>query len=131
MGKMSGWNRLFAVIAVLWAVAAPIILMVDTNRPVHQAFDRCGDAAYRNYGASDSRIRLDMDKYRQEVALCLADFSRDFVSIQKVLHAMIGMGDWTLGLVAWGAILVPLALLWDVSWVLSRLMRWVAAGFLR
>ena len=62
---MSGWNRLFVVIAVLWAVAAPIILMVDTNRPVHQAFDRCGDAAYRNYGASDTRVRLGTSSTRR------------------------------------------------------------------
>jgi hypothetical protein len=33
--------------------------------------------------------------------------------------------------VAWGFILIPLALLWGVSWVLSRVVRWVAAGFLR
>jgi hypothetical protein len=45
----------------------------------------------------------------------LAVFSQNFVSIQKVLHAMIGIGDWTLGLVVWGFILIPLGLLWGVS----------------
>ena len=54
-----------------------------------------------------------------------------FVSIQKLLSAMIGMSDHTLGLVSWGFILIPLGLLWGVSWVLSRVVRWVAAGFLR
>jgi hypothetical protein len=44
----------------------------------------------------------------------LAVFSQNFVSIQKVLHAMIGMGDWTLGLVV-SFILIPLGLLWGVS----------------
>jgi len=53
------------------------------------------------------------------------------VSIPKIFGAMIGIGDTTLGLVAWGFILIPLALLWGVSWVLSRVVRWVAAGFLR
>ena len=128
---MSEWDRLFVVIAILWAIAAPFLLMHNTNEPIHQRLYLCSDAAYRDYGSSNARIRLDMDKYRQEVALCLADFSLDFVSIQKVLHAMIGIGDRTLGLVTWGFILIPLALLWGVSWVLSRLMRWVAAGFLR
>ena len=128
---MSGWNRLFVVVAVLWAIAAPFVLMADTNTPVEQAFKRCADAAYRDYGASDSRIRLDMDTHRQEVDRCLDTFSRDFVSIQNVGSAMIGIGDRTLGLVTWGFIVIPLALLWGVSWVLSRVVRWVAAGFLR
>jgi hypothetical protein len=44
---------------------------------------------------------------------------------------MIGMSDHTLGLVSWGFILIPLALLWGVSWVLSRVVRCVAVGFLR
>jgi hypothetical protein len=79
---MSGWNRLFVVIAVLWAMAAPFVLMADTNTPVEQAFMRCGDTAYRDYGASDSRIRL--EKLREEDSKCLATFSRNFVSIQTV-----------------------------------------------
>jgi hypothetical protein len=129
--KMSGWNRLFVVIAVLWAIAAPLILAHVTNEPVHKTFDQCGDAAYRNYGSGNSRIRLDMDRYHQEVDRCLASLSRDFVSIPKIGSAMIGMGDRTLVLVIWGFILIPLALLWGVSWTISRVVRWVAAGFRR
>jgi hypothetical protein len=72
-----------------------------------------------------------MDKHRQVLDRCLATFSRNFVSIQTLGSAMIGIGDRTLGLVTWGFIVIPLALLWGVSWVLSRVVRWVAAGFLR
>jgi hypothetical protein len=125
---MSGWNRLFVVIAVLWAMAAPFVLMADTNTPVEQAFMRCGDTAYRDYGASDSRIRL--EKLREEDSKCLATFSRISLA-SKPLAAMIGIGDRTLGLVTWGFIVIPLALLWGISWALSRVVRWVAAGFLR
>jgi hypothetical protein len=119
------------VVAVLWAIAAPFILMAETNRPVHQVFDLCGDVAYRNYGASDSQIRLDMDKYQQEVNRCLASFSRDFVGIEKLFSALLGIGDRTLGLVAWGFILIPLCVLWVVGWGFGRIGRWVAAGFSR
>jgi hypothetical protein len=127
---MSEWDRLFVVIAILWAIAAPFLLMHNTNEPIHQRLYLCSDAAYRDYGSSNARIRLDMDKYRQEVELCSANFSRDFVSIHKVLQAMIGMGERTLGLILWGLILIPIGLLWVVSWALSRVVRWIAAGFL-
>jgi hypothetical protein len=88
---MNGWNRLFVVIAVCWAIVAPFLLMEDANRPVHQIFDSCGSAAYHRYGASDSTIRLDWAKYEEEAAKCLAAFSRDFVSLPKLLSALIGM----------------------------------------
>jgi hypothetical protein len=129
---MNGWNRLFVVIAVCWAIAAPFWLMAETNSPVHQAFFQCGSTAYENYGtAIDSRIRLDMEKYRHEVRLCSDAFARDFVSLQRLSSAMIGIGDLTLGLVAWGFILIPLCLLWVVSWGLGKTVRWVVAGFRR
>jgi hypothetical protein len=86
------------------------------NRLFRQASSRCSDVAYKNYGASDSRIRLDNDKYRQEMDRCSAAFSRDFVPIQKVFSAMIGMGDRTLGLVTWGFILIPLCVLLVIGW---------------
>ena len=126
---MNGWNRLLVVIAVCWAIVAPFLLMEDTNKPIQQTFDSCGSAAYRRYGASDSTIRLDMAKYDAEVAKCLADFSRDFVSLQKLLSALIGAGDRTLGLVLWGFILIPPCLLWVVGWVFGKTVQWVVAGF--
>jgi hypothetical protein len=128
---MNGWNRLFVVTAVVWAIAAPFLVMESTNSPLPQTFDRCGSAAYQSYGDSDARIRLDMDKYHEEVERCSTAFSRDFVSIQKVFSAMIGIGDRTLGLVAWGFFLIPLCVLWVAGWGLGRIVRWVGAGFSR
>jgi hypothetical protein len=126
---MSGWNRLFVVIAVCWAIVAPFLLMAEVNRPVEQTFDSCGSTAYRSYGASDSTVRLDWDKYQGEVAKCLAALSRDFVSLPKLLSTLIGMGDRTLGLVAWGFILIPPCLLWVVGWVFGKIGRWVRRRF--
>ena len=45
-----------------------------------------------NYGASDSRVRLDLDRHDAEVKQCSARFSRDFVSPPKLAGAMVGAG---------------------------------------
>jgi hypothetical protein len=124
---MNGWNRLFVVVAVLWAVAAPFWLMAEENRPVEQIFSLCSDAAYQRYGSSDSP-KLDMDKYRVERDRCIDAWIRDHTGLYKVLGAMIGLGDWRLGAAAWGFILIPLVLLWIVGWGPGRVALWVAAG---
>jgi hypothetical protein len=103
--------------------------MGEANEPVHQRESQCADSAYRRYGASDSTMRLDMDRYNAEHALCLDAFVRDYVSLPRLLSALIGMGDRTVGLVAWGFILIPLALLWVVGWIAGKTVQWIAAGF--
>jgi hypothetical protein len=113
---MSGWNRLFVVVAVCWVSVAPFGLMHEVNRSVFEASGDCGRTAYRNYGASDSRVRLDLDRHDAEVKLCSARFARDFVSPPMLAGAMVGLGDGTLGLIGWGVILIPLALLWVGCW---------------
>ena len=79
----------------------------------------------------DSSAKLDMDRYRAEEAKCSAAFVRDIVSVPGTFGAMIGAGDWKLGGVAWGFILIPLALLWIVGWGTGRVVHWIAAGFRR
>lgn len=37
---------------------------------------------------------------------------------------MIGVGDLTLGLVAWGFSLIPLCVLWVPGWSLGRIVHW-------
>jgi hypothetical protein len=127
---MNGWNRLFVVVAVVWALVAPFLLMAESNKPVYEISSMCGNAAYELYGSSSSR-QLNMDRYRAEVAKCTETFVRNFVSLPVVLSAMIGAGDWRLGGVAWGFILIPLALLWIVGWSVGRVVLWIAAGFRR
>jgi hypothetical protein len=128
---LSGWNRLFVVVAICWMLVAPFLLMAETNRPIERVKDLCTDTAYNSYGSSSSVIRLDMAKYDAEVKKCIDAYIRDFVSPPKLLSAMAGQGERELGLVAWGFILIPLALLWIIAWVLSRIVFWVAAGFRR
>jgi hypothetical protein len=129
MKRMNGWNRLFIVAAVCWVLVAPVLAMKAANDPVDRVVDMCGTSAYRNYGASASIIRLDMDQYHAEVKKCLDAWTRDVISPQKLFSALIGTGDRALIQMAWGLILIPLCLLWVVGWVLGKTVKWIAAGF--
>jgi hypothetical protein len=68
---LSGWNRLFVVVAICWMLVAPFLLMAETNRPIERVKDLCTDTAYNSYGSSSSVIRLDMAKYDAEVKSAL------------------------------------------------------------
>jgi hypothetical protein len=127
---MSGWNRLFVVIAVCWALVAPFLLMADANGPIERVRNLCTDTAYDLYGTGSSP-QLNLPGYEAEARRCLDNYMRDFVSLPKLLGAMVGQGERQLGLVAWGFILIPLALLWIVAWGFGRIGYWVAAGFRR
>jgi hypothetical protein len=126
---MNGWNRVFVVIAVVWAVVSPFLLVTENNKPADRMFSSCSDLAYQLYGSSSSS-KLDMDRYRTEEAKCVQAFVHgNVVSVPGTFGAMFGAGDWKLGGVAWGFILIPLALLWIVGWGLGRVVQWIAAGF--
>jgi hypothetical protein len=118
------------VVAICWILVAPFLLMADTNRPIEQVKDLCTDTAYNRYGSSSS-VQLDMAKYDTEVRKCIDAYIDGFVSLRKLLSAMAGQGERELGLVAWGFILIPPALLWIMAWALGRIVLWVAAGFRR
>jgi hypothetical protein len=127
---MNGWNRLFVVVAVVWALVAPFLLVAESNKPAVSMFSMCSDVAYQLYGSSSSS-KLDMDKYRAEEAKCSEALVSGLIGVPGTFSAMIGAGDWKLGGVAWGFILIPLALLWIVAWGVGRVVHWVAAGFRR
>jgi hypothetical protein len=126
---VSGWNRLFVIVAVCWAIVAPFLVLEGFNRPVEQTFRDCRFSAYQRYGASDSIVRLDWDKYEAESTKCLDALTQNLLGLPQIFSALIGTGDRTLALVVWGIILIPPALLWVIGWSLGRLVRWVAAGF--
>lgn len=127
---MNGWNRVFVVVAVVWTLVAPFLLVTESNKPAEGIETACSHAAYELYGSSSSR-KLDMDRYRAEEAKCLETFAHNIITLPGTLGAMFGAGDWKLGAVAWGFILIPLALLWIVGWGLGRIVLWIVAGFRR
>ena len=95
---MNGWNRLFVVIAVCWVLAAPFLVMADTNSPIERLLQFCGETAYQLYGSSGAALHGTRNHY-----------TRDVVSLPNWCQA--GGGDWKLGIVAWGFILFPPALI--------------------
>jgi hypothetical protein len=127
---MNGWNRVFVVVAVVWALVSPFLLVTENNKPAEMMRSMCDDVAYQLYGSSSSR-KLDMDRYRAEEAKCWEASVHNMVSIPGTFGAMIGAGDWKLGGVAWGFILIPLALLWIFGWGVGNVVHWIAAGFRR
>jgi hypothetical protein len=125
---MNGWNRIFVVVAVVWALVAPFLMVAENNRPAARMFSSCSDIAYQLYGSSSSR-QLDWDRYRAEQSKCSEALIRDSVSVPELLTAMIGAGDWRLGGLAWLFILIPLALLWIIGWGVGGVVHWIVAGF--
>jgi hypothetical protein len=110
--RLSGWNRLFIVVAIGWALVAPWLLIFQGNEPVERLYRMCAESAYRNYGASDSLIRLDRTKYHAELDKCSSDLQRRYLGIDKLGAALIGIGDSRVSLIVWGFILIPPALVW-------------------
>ena len=127
---MNGWNRLFVVIAVGWAIVSPFLVAREANRAPELTFYSCADSAYREYGSSDSPL-FNMNRYIAETNACSQAYVRDGVRVPRVLRAMVGTDDRILGLAGWGFMLIPLALLWIVSWGIGRIVIWIAAGFRR
>jgi hypothetical protein len=98
---MSRWSRIFAVVAVVWAIVAPILLTANANAPVEALISRCNDV-----------VRLN----------CSGLFVHDFVSVLTVFGSMIGLWEWKRGAITWLFVLIPLLLLWLVGWSLSRIV---------
>ena len=85
---------------------------------------------YQQYGSSDS-ARFDMYRYIAEKDACNHAYARDGVRLPRVLSAMFGSGDRILGVAGWGFLLIPLVLLWILSWGIGRFVIWIVAGFHR
>jgi hypothetical protein len=39
MKRLNGWNRLFVIVAVCWAVVVPFLALESVNKPAEQTFD--------------------------------------------------------------------------------------------
>ena len=98
---MNGWNRLFVVIAVCWAIVSPFLVAREANRAPELTFYNCADSAHREYGSSDSPL-FNMNRYIAETNACSQAYVRDGVRIPRVLRAMVGTDDRILGLAGCG-----------------------------
>ena len=76
-------------------------------------------------------VGVDMYRYIAEKDACNHAYARDGVRLPEVLSAMFGSGDRILGVAGWGFLLIPLVLLWILSWGIGRFVIWIVAGFHR
>jgi hypothetical protein len=130
VSKKSGWNRLFVVISVLWAIGAPIYTMVEANNSTSEIYRMCYSSAYTRYGPG-GYAGADEAKFQTAKAQCGYNFDRAFMAPQKLIDILLGgqgPGPNSTAIL-WGIILVPLALLWLIGGITIRTVRWVAAGF--
>jgi hypothetical protein len=127
---MNPWKRLFVGIVICWAIVSPLLIAIEANRGPAQALHDCSDSAYQQYGSSDSP-RFDMYRYIAEMDACNHAYTRDGVRLPRALRAMFGSGDRILGVAGWGFLLIPLVLLWILSWGIGRFVIWIVAGFHR
>ena len=121
---MSGWQRLGIVLSLLWAVAGPLWLLIDTNARASRDFENClrlVSSVADNYADADGRERA----YNRMSDRCQHTYLLSTTSLPK----MIADEDSkkALALVVFG----PLAALWLLGSIVVGSCRWISRGFKR
>jgi len=124
---MSGWQRIGVVISVIWLVAFPIYLVVDTNQHADAFYFLCRkikyDTAsrYRDTGKSD--VADAMDKRAHEECWEPAGH----MSPSKMASDLLA-GD-SKSAIMWAFILAPIILFWLIGGAIFGITRWIRKGF--
>jgi hypothetical protein len=113
---MSGWQRIGAVISILWLVGFPIFLFIDANRSHSEVLQYCLKAA------SESREPTEREGSRQ---ICLRAFEASRETPGKLVKELAS------DKILWAAMFGPIALLWIVGGVISYVVRWIAPRALK
>ena len=106
---MSGWQRIGVAISILWFVGLPLYVISGTNGRAQSDYLDCmiSTHGYSDLAAANS---------------CAHVYDISVVYFSKVFFENPDAG-W-----AWGAILVPIALLWIVGDAILGTLRWVGRG---
>jgi len=105
---MSGWQRIGAVISILWLGGFPIFLFIDANRSHGEVLQYCLKAA------SASCEPTEREESRQ---ICLRASRETPGKLVKELAS---------DKILWAVMFGPIALLWIVGGVISCVVRWIA-----
>ena len=119
---MSGWQRIGVLISVLWLLAVPSYLIISSNKFADAYYKGCLDLAYRtklNSAAELNAATQDCSTTRSELAITPA----------RMLKLLLLEEDHVYGLIAWAALLAPIALLWTTGGIAFGTARWLARGF--
>jgi hypothetical protein len=123
---MSGWQRVGAVISILWLAGVPIYFMVDQNQSAGRVYESCLQDAYLIYGPvgykGDNPTEFHLTSQR-----CWETRNRMLVSPMKLIGVLLGQDKESQ--VIWTAMFVPLALFWLIGGIVITAVRWIFRGF--
>ena len=119
---MSGWQRLGIVLSVLWALAGPLWLLIDTNTRADQEFQRCLRLAtsisddYEDAAKREQAYNRMSDRCQHTFLVSTTSLPQMFADedTKKFLALMIGG---------------PIAALWLLGWIVIGTCRWISRGF--
>ncbi len=119
---MGGWQRIGAVISVLWLIGSPIYLLVTENEPADRSYAACIEDSLttstrmREKGQQDEADAWELHSYDW----CLR--AAGYMSPVGLAHAFLE-GNYHSAML-WGFLLGPIALLWLVgSLVIGKVRR--------
>jgi hypothetical protein len=119
---MSGLQRIGVLISVLWLLAVPSYLIISSNKFADAYYKGCLDLAYRtklNSAAELNAATQDCSTTRSELA----------VTPTRMLKLLLLEEDHAYGLIAWAALLAPIALMWIIGGIAFGTAGWLARGF--
>jgi hypothetical protein len=114
---MSGWQRIGVVISVLWLIALPIYLTMDSNGRASVFYNWC-----RSVNSTFSERTTE-----QQHELCWR--SAGFITPKVMAHTLIAGNADTATL--WSLMLGPVVIFWIIGGIIFAMVRWMRRGFLR
>jgi hypothetical protein len=119
---MSGWQRIGAVISVLWLLAVPSYVIISSNQFADAYYKGCLDLAYRTRLNSAEELNAAIQD-------CSTTKSELAVTPTKALKVLLFEKHYAEGLAAWAALLLPIAFLWIIGGIVFGAVRWLARSF--
>jgi len=121
--RMSGWQRIGAVLSILWAIGAPTALAISQNIDASASFDQCLDLAgrtSRNFDDAEQRAKV----YDREANACTRVEIASSTSITAAFQSVF-TDDETIEYL----IIAPILTMWLLGWVIITTVRRVRRGF--
>jgi hypothetical protein len=107
---MSGWQKIGAVISVLWLIGLPIFFVVHSSMNADHLYDEC------------MKSFADLTREEQHET-CWSSSHLGVVTPRIVGHALIAGNSDTAAL--WTMMLGPVVLLWSIGVITLDAVRWI------
>jgi hypothetical protein len=115
ISRANGWQRLGIVLSVLWAVAGPLWLVIDTNTRADESYQSCVSLAYS--------LSLSSTDQEKAVERCGSARLASTTSLPQMWEEKDGRN--ALALMVGG----PIVAMWLLGGIVISTIRWIAHGF--